>query len=159
ALNSYPSHLALGIYLKKQGLEARGTKYISETSDKELNKMREYLTKARAELSKSLQLTKKPYLSIFHLLDISSTMGEKNESYALLKKANTILPSNSLARNRYLNSITPRWGGSYSEVDRFIESCKSEGAPNFVIAQLQAVKFQDKGLTFYEKNNYQAASE
>jgi tetratricopeptide (TPR) repeat protein len=142
---SYSAHLALGIYYKKVGLTIRGGKFISETPKENIREMTRYLEKADNELKKSLALTSKPYLSIFHLMEISGTFGDRGYTKVLLSEANKILPNNALARERYLIFLLPKWGGSYSEVDSFISSNKKQGVPANVILQLESIKYDDMG--------------
>lgn len=149
--NSYSAHLALGIYLKKVGLAARGEKFIAETPERNLATMQRYLEKAETELRASLSLTKKPYLSVFHLLDIAAHLGDKQASKELVAKANNILPSNALARNRYIVSLMPRWGGSYNEAEYFIAQSLKARVPPEVIWQLEAIKSDDIGHGLEER--------
>jgi len=154
---SYAAHLAEGIYFKKRALAARGDKYISETSKEALEEMSRNFGPAKAELTKSRDLTKKPYLSLFHLLDVALYEGNRAEALALLTAANEILPKNSLARNRYAMSLMPRWGGSYPDVEAFIVKSKSEGLDERGIMQLQAILHDDKGHTLEERGDHAAA--
>jgi len=154
---SYAAHLAEGIYYKKRGLAARGDKFISETSKSALDEMQRNLVPAKAELTKSRELTKKPYLSLFHLLDIAAQDGDRSASLALLTAANEALPQNSLARNRYLTSLMPRWGGSYPEAEAFITKAKSEGLAEQGVVQLEAILHNDKGQTLEHDGNHDGA--
>lgn len=154
---SYVAHLAYGIYLKRRGSDARGEDWISETPQKNIDLMDRYYDHANKELRASLLLTKKPYLSIFHLLTISTQNGEKESSLALLRQANRVYPDNAFVRNRYAISLRPRWGGSYEELDKFISDTKKEGVPSSVIYQLEALEQEDIGQTLEEHKNHVAA--
>ncbi len=156
---SYAAHLALGIYYKRTGLAIRGEKFIAETPKENIREMTAYLDKAGDELRRSLTLTPKPYLSIFHLLDIAAHFGDRSYSKALLSEANKTLPDNALARNRYLVSLMPRWGGSYPEVDSFIASSKKQGVPANVILQLESIKYNDMGHALEADGQHRAAQE
>ena len=109
---SYAAHLALGIFLKRAGWEARGSRFISETSQAQIAEMHKLFGISQLELNRSLALSTKPYLSIFHLLDIARAEGDDEQSHALLARANKMLPNNRLARNRYLISLA---GGMLSQ--------------------------------------------
>lgn len=150
---SYPAHLALGIYLKKLGRAARGGDFVQMTAEEKLAQMKHYFGLAESELRRSLPLTAKPYLSVFHLMDISTYEGDRPWSKELLLQANRLLPANSLARGRYVTSLMPRWGGSYEEVDAFIKDAKSEGVPGRVIWQLEAIEADDLGHTYEERGD------
>jgi tetratricopeptide (TPR) repeat protein len=155
--DSYAAHLAEGIFLKKRGLAARGDKFISETSQSQLDEMRRYFGPSKAQLERSRALTKKPLLSIFHLLDIASNIGTADESLALVNAADTMAPGNALARNRYLQGLMPRWGGSYPQAEAFIVKSKDDGAPEDVILQMQAILHDDKGRALETQQDHDAA--
>lgn len=156
---SYAAHLALGIYLKRRGIDARGDKYIADTSREAMEQVSVYYRMAAEELRFSMTLTKKPYLSTFHLLTISMQFGDRDTSIAMLRRAKAILPSNSLVRNRYAISLTPRWGGSYEQLAKFISDTKGESVPENVVLQLEAIEHDDKGHTLEEQHQHDSAME
>ena len=143
--DSYAAQLALGIFLKSAGWEARGGKFISETSSQQINEMLRLFELSRSELNRSLRFAEKPYLTVFHLLDIARAEGDHVAELALLTQANRLLPSNHLARNRYLVSITPRWGGSYEQMRQFILEASKDGADQEGVMQLEAIIYNDQG--------------
>jgi tetratricopeptide (TPR) repeat protein len=159
APRSYVAHLALGIYLKKLGEKVRGEKFVEETPVEKLIEAESYFARANRELSKSLSLTSKPYLSIFHMLSIAAWMGERSNAETLLTAANKMFPSNALARCRFVKILLPRWGGSYGEADAFIAATQKEGVAPGVIYQLQAIKEDDIGHTLVSKGDHAAANE
>jgi tetratricopeptide (TPR) repeat protein len=155
--NSYVAHLALGIYYKRRGTDARGEKYLAETPDRDIARMAGFYEQAAKELRASMQLTQKPYLSIFHLLTISMQFGDRETSLALLRQANELLPSNSLVRNRYAVSLTPRWGGSYEQLGAFISATKAEDVSTRIVWQLEAIRHDDKGHSLMAQNRQSEA--
>src|SRR5262249_35476864 len=146
-----------GIYYKKRAQAARGDKFVSETSKEALDDMHKNLAPAKAELTKSLDLTKKPFLSLFHLIDIALLESDRSSATTFTATANEMLPKNSLARNRYFQSLMPRWGGSYPEAEAFIAKSKAEGLPEQGVAQLEAIMHQDKGQGLEEHGDHQGA--
>jgi len=157
APTSYPAHLAMGIYLKRKGIDARGTAYISDTPQQNIDLMRQYHAQAKIQLEKSLSLTKAPYLSVWHLLDMAIFSGDRDISRELLSVANGLLPNNRLARNRYMVSLEPRWGGSYAEMEDFVRTCRREGVEEDGIAQLEAIMHTDIGSSLEEQGNIREA--
>lgn len=148
--DSYSAHLIKGTFLKRMGFKIRGENYISQTPKQSIDTMKQYHEEAENELLASLKLTKKPLLSIFHLLDICKARGDRTTALALEKSANEMLSDNTLVRNRYFTSLAPRWGGSYEEMRDFIAKTKAEGVSDVVIMQLEAVMYDDMGATLYE---------
>jgi len=150
--------LIRGVYFKRKGNDVRGDKYISQTPQENLDKMRQYHERAIAELRTSLTLTKKPFLSVFHLLDIIQSEGSKEDSLALIAAANEMLPSNTLARNRFMGSLTPRWGGSYKDMREFISRSKEEGVSTIGLFQLEAIMYDDMTATSITRGDKQSAT-
>lgn len=145
--SSYTAHLARGIYFKRRGLDARGETSIDKVPKESLEMMRRYFALAEQDLEVSLKFAAKPLLSIFHLLNISQVRGDRSKSAYLLAYANKIVPGNALVRNRYMMTLTPRWGGSYEEMELFLKKTKLEGVEPSVLMQLEAIKFDDQGWT------------
>lgn len=154
---SYPAHLALGIYLKKRGEYFRGKKSIAETLQFNLDKMEELDKLSKSELDASLSLTSKPYLSYFHLLQISTDFGNDKASEYYFTQGRKILPRNRLIRNRYFISLTPRWGGSYLRMKNFIADAKAKGADAEAIAELEALTYDDLGQTALDNRDRDSA--
>lgn len=157
--NSYAAHLALGIYFRRRGMDARGENFIQDTPQSALDKMNDYYQKAILELRTSMDLTQKPYLSIFHLLTISMQYGDEQMSLDLLHQGNQMLPNNSLVRNRYAMTLLPRWGGSYEAFDEFISYTKAEGVQESIVQQLEAIKNDDQGKTLEKAKRHSEAME
>jgi tetratricopeptide (TPR) repeat protein len=156
---SYVAHLALGIYLRRRGDDARGGNFAADTSPESIDQMSMYHRRATEELRASIALTRKPILSVFHLLNISLHSGDRDKLITLLRQANEILPNNSLVRNTYALSLTPRWGGSYEQMDKFISATKRERVPENLVLQLVAIEEDDKGHTLEEQRQHSPAME
>jgi hypothetical protein len=159
APRSYAAHLARGIYLKKVGEKVRGEKFVQEIPVEKLTEANEYFARANRELRKSLPLTSKPYLSIFHMLSIAQWMGKQSDAEILLAVANKMYPSNAMSRCRFVKILLPRWGGSYAEVDAFIAHTRKEGVPATVIYGLVAIEEDDIGRGFESHGDHDAARE
>lgn len=155
---SYAAHLVHGIWYKRRAVDARGGEYIQNTPASAIEKMLRFNAASRAELRKSLALTRKPYLSYFHLLGLSLMEGRPAEAANYLADGNKILPSNTLLRNRYMVSIEPRWGGSYTEMEKFIARSRSDGASTEGLMQLEAIMHEDMGHTLVAQGRTDEAS-
>ncbi len=154
---SYAAHLIRGVHFKRKAADARGGKYISQTPPDKIQRMQQLDEIAFTELSNSLDLTEKPFLSVFQLLEISKSRGDKELSRGLVIAANKMLPSNTLARGRYMASLKPRWGGSYEEMEQFIAQSKKEEVSLIGLSQLEAIMYDDMGMTYWEQGDMQNA--
>ena len=145
--HSYVAHLALGVYLKHAATEARGHLYLQDTPQRDIDRYHEFESNARKELETSMALTAKPFLSVFHMMDLEGMDGDRAALSASAKRADSMAPSNYLARERYMGYLAPRWGGSYSEMDRYLASARRQGLPEEVTLRLEAIEESDKALS------------
>src|SRR5476651_96488 len=135
--NSYAMHLARGVELKQMGSQARGKRFISETSEASIQGMEYYFNLSSKELMSSLKLTPKPYLSVFHLMSIAGFTGDSQATLVLLNAANHMFPANQLARERYMMFLQPKWGGSHEAMEAFLARSRQDGADAAGLAILQ----------------------
>jgi Domain of unknown function (DUF4034) len=158
APKSYAAHLIRGLYFKRMDSEGRTGHYINRTSSGSNALLRQYQDLATQELLTSLKLAKKPFLSVFYLLDLTKLGGSREHSLALISAANVMLPNNTLARNRYMSSLKPRWGGSYEEMQEFISRSKEEGLNTAGLNQLEAIMYDDMAFTALQHGDKENAS-
>jgi TPR repeat protein len=126
---SYAAYLARGIYRKYLGLEQRGGKFISETSETQLRGMQLQFQKAMQDLRKSMELDDKPLLSYLHAMDIAKHFGDAQAERELLDAAAKVDPRNVIVRRKYLLTLETRWGGSPQQMRDFIAECRKQGLP------------------------------
>jgi Domain of unknown function (DUF4034) len=151
------AYLARGIYYRKLGAARRGSDYIYKVPPENLAFMEQMFDLSKNDLTTSLRLNPRSYLSVLHLLNIAQVEGDDSAARRYLKLGNGLLPSNFLIRARYLIHLTPRWGGSYELMDEFIETCRSEGLPPAKIDLLTAIKLDDRGHAEQEKQQNELA--
>lgn len=152
---SYAVRLIRGTYYKRAGFEARGTASASQTLPEKFAAMRKLHAIARPELEASLSLTEKPYLSVFHLLDLHE--GDRALHKSLMEAGTRMLPTNTLVRARYMRGLTPRWGGSYEEMKAFLAQARTSGATEDGLLELEAIMFDDMGDAALRQGDQQSA--
>jgi hypothetical protein len=150
---SYSARLIRGTYYKRAGFSARGSDVASRTPPEKFAAMRRLYALALPPLQESLSLTEKPYLSIFHMLDMLDRPARK----ALLDQATSMLPSNTLVRARYMRGLTPRWGGSHEAMWAFLSEARSTGATEMGLAELEAIIHDDLGDIAIRQGDVKAA--
>ena len=141
---SYVARVARGIYYKKVGFETRGTDYIQNTSQSQIDGMTEAFEKSVADLRASLNLDPKPFLSYFHLLDIGSAVGAKEELRGLYDRAIVLDPSSYAIRLKYMVTLQSRWGGSLEEMRSFYAECQRAGLTDAQNKELQGMLLQEQ---------------
>jgi tetratricopeptide (TPR) repeat protein len=145
---SYAALVARGSYYYAQGLDARGTAFIKDTPDENVEAMRVYMRKARRDLEQSLKLTQKPYLSRLLLMSVTRTAGGRRGAKAQYVEAAKLAPQSVELRLAYMTSLEPRWGGSLTEMEAFaVESraqLKDSAAAARVAARVPAYRAHER---------------
>lgn len=156
-IRKYPTspyaYLARGVYYRKLGEFARGTSYISQVPQVNITYMEKMHLLAKEDLSTSLRLNPRSYITILHLLNIAQFEGDDRAADKYLALGNAALPSNFLLRARYLIKLAPKWGGSHNKMEKFIEECRSQGLSQDKLNMLNAIKANDQGTVAEEQGN------
>ena len=134
---SYSARLARGAYWYRMGWAARGNEFIDNTPPERIARMEDYFAKSRPDLTDSLKLTAKPYLSVLYLLNVEILDGSADARRHWLDLGTSIDPNNSLLRMRYMFSLQPRWGGSIDVMAAFFNECVRRNAPAATLAELR----------------------
>lgn len=137
--NSYAAHLARGIYYFKSGVQTRGKKYISRTTNAQVQGMTAYLDRAQQDFQDSLALDSKPILSYRFLIGIATEYGKKDADRQLLDAALKLDPKAITVRRRYMMSLETRWGGSLDQMLAFQEESRKAGIADEQMQSLQAM--------------------
>lgn len=140
---SYSARMSRGTYFYRMGSYVRGTQFIAQTPRAQLAQMNQYLTKARADLKASLEMSKKPYLSALFMLNVANLSGTQEERRHWLDVGNALDPRNVLLRVRYMTTLQPRWGGSHREMREFLDECARQKLPKATLARLDLVIRRD----------------
>jgi len=122
---SYIPYLARGVFYYHMGWKARGSRWAKETRDEQFKKMHDYFKKSKDDLEKSLSINKNAVYAYYTFLRIANVEGNTDEEIKnFLKKALEINPHTLKVRQKYLRSITPRWGGSYKKMEDYIKNAE-----------------------------------
>lgn len=157
---SYPAHLARGIYYTKVAQQMRGSRWARDTSQRQFDEMWLYLALAVPDLERSMKLTAKPIVSVIQMLQVEKHASDPISYRKLLDEANKIDPLNYGARRRYLWTLTPRWGGSYEAMQKFLDECREQNLPQAHLALLESILYFDQGdMAYHRKNDAQAMAQ
>lgn len=117
---SYSARLARGIYRATTAWEKRGNDLARNTTDSQFRGFEETLKDAQSDLLLSLKLYARPVNSYRYLIRVSKGLSLDDER-DLLDAALKLDPKAMGPRFEYLDSITPKWGGSKRLMARFLE--------------------------------------
>lgn len=141
---SHAAHTARGIYRKRLGTRARGSRYIHETSPEQIREMVAHFERANRDLRRAMELHSRPYVAYNHLMDISGHLGDPADTRAIFDRARSIAPANAQLRVDYANWLKPRWGGSYAKIAALVEESRKAGMQPAELARLSAIVPRDR---------------
>jgi hypothetical protein len=154
---SYVARLARGIYYKRVGLDARGERYISETSRAQLDRMDSAFRRAVGDLGASISMDPKPFLSYFHTMDIGRQYLGNADIRKVFDGAAALDPNSLGLRIKYMIALEPRWGGSTKAMRAFLDESKSAHMPIGDMNQLEAMVYDEEGTEYRTAGNLSAA--
>ena len=130
APRSFASFAARAVHWRAIANQRRGTKYISETSQAQLDGMNQAHQQAITDLRQALALRPGLVAAYRQLILIAQKGSDGSVVRALLDRALEACPACFQVRVSYLVTRTPRWGGSYPEMTRFArETARRGGNP------------------------------
>lgn len=150
------SHLARGIFRIKMGWASRGTRWASQTTQSQFSGMESWFQGAKEELNYAITINPKLVEAYCYLIEIGMNEGGGNTKtlYSQALKAN---PSSFIAREFYLHSLLPRWGGNYEEMKKVIAEMKPYYKDNPQLKVLEGRIAADLGeLASFNKENQSA---
>lgn len=137
--------LARGVYLNKRGQLLRGSAPTSATPALNLNMLAAAHLRASTDLQYAIKLDPSLLPAYSHLLEVARySPGLKIDAEKLLASASLHHPRTFEARRRYLDILSPAWGGSFEAMERFTQSLDS-------IAEANPLLWTLKGQVHYEK--------
>lgn len=154
--NSAMAYLARGLYRTKTGWVNRGNNWASETSDSQFFGMAAWFDAAKGDLNRSIILDPTLVESYCYLIEIDMNEGGQ-QIETLFNKAIEINPSSFIAREFYLHSQLPRWGGSYDAMVVTIDKMKPYYDRNPQLRTLEGRIQADLGELAAYRNDYREA--
>lgn len=154
--NNYQPYLARAFYYFDEAWEARGKKWASETKENQFKQMKLYFDKATLDLEKTLELIDNSTIPYYLQLRISNTLGDHQE-YEILKKGLKVDDRSYQLRKMYLLSITPRWGGSFTKMQKYIKQIRPLFKKYPHLNGLQGIPFREAGRIQYSNHVYSDA--
>jgi len=150
--DSYVAHLLRGIILFHKGWNVRGAKYRSQTKEEKLEEMKEHFELALADFDKAILLYPKDVFARFFKIGIlknyKKRKHELDKAYSDALEAN---PLSYLIRAAYLDTLSPRWGGSFEKMKEYVISSGELGIKNPKLATL-VTRFYDHNAEYYWVN-------
>ena len=124
---SFAPYAARGVYREDVGWAQRGSEYSSKTSPLALAALRRQIALARQDFAEALKRNPRALSPRLALITAGKSDGEvQNE----LARAVTDFPESFLVRYYGMLGLTPRWGGSYAELERIASEAAALSTKN-----------------------------
>lgn len=154
---SYQPYLARASYFYNLGWKSRGGKWGVETTDEQLEAMRNYFSRAKRDIEQVLMIKPNHIVPYYFLINIYKAMGRKYEVKEITKKALKENPNSFRIRSAYLLALAPKWHGTYKEMDQFAIESQQYVSENPRLKALQGYAFYDAGSMQSNAKNYGVA--
>lgn len=132
------AYAASGYLSVRVALDDRGEDYVSRTASARLQKMREQLAFAEADLNQAIALN--PQVTpIYAALIQGANIGESHD-YAkhVIDQAMTVNPANFSIYESAMQTEEPRWGGSLESMQALVDKALGHAKENPLLALFQA---------------------
>lgn len=137
--------LVRGVYLNKRGQWLRGSAPTSATPTLNLNLLAAAHVRASTDLQQAIKLDPSLLPAYSHLLEVAKySPGLKIDAEKILASAVLHYPHSVETRKRYLDVLSPAWGGSFEAMERFTQALDP-------IAEANPLLWTLKGQVHYEK--------
>ena len=134
--------------------EARGHKWAIDKEQKEYKDMERYYSLALLDINEALKKNVRLDICYAMMVEIgTATANEEMKSKALADALKNHLYAYKI-RLKYLQTLTPRLGGSYDKMKTFIDGCSKYVAFNPKLKELSASIPADKGSVFSYLGKY-----
>ncbi len=115
------AHLIRANYYYRVGVNRRGSRFVSETPESDLNAFREYMKLATADALDSTRLDARNPYAYFTLLRIYSMSGNTPIMENAFQDAISRFPNYYPLYTERLETLAPKWGGSPQAMVAFVE--------------------------------------
>ena len=150
----YASYAAHAKYYCACARQARGRKWAIDKDQKEYKEMERYYSLALQNSSEALKKNVRLDVCYVMMVEIGSATADEGMINKSLADALKNHPYSYRMRLKYLQTMTPRLGGSYEKMETFIDSCARYVAFNPKIKELSASIPAEKGNIFSYLGKY-----
>ncbi len=155
--NSYAPFVARAEYYCACALKARGNTRTIEKDQDEYKEMELNYSKALQDIDQALQLNARLDICYAMKIEIGKALENNELITGGLVEASKHHPYGYRVKLKYVQTMTPRKGGSYEKMDGFIRSYEKLAANNPKLKELNASIPAEKGSTFLYLGKYDQA--
>lgn len=142
---SYSALLARASFFISRAWASRGTRWAKDTSPTQFEHMELNLDKARQDVASALKLRDELIVGFNLLISIEMVAPTSGSNRSLVERALANWPNSFLIRKAYMHFLTPRWGGSYNEMQAFADAAQTYAHANPRLKFLHGFIYVDQG--------------
>lgn len=154
---SYVAQMALATYYARAGWAARGGKYARETSSDRFAGMNRSFAKAIEGASAAIALHPTMAEAYSLLINVAMARGEEEREAELVRRALQQVPKSFRVRRTVMQTLRPRWGGSYPAMQAFAEESQRHAKENPRLHALRGMVAWDMGTLAVDDKNFGGA--
>jgi tetratricopeptide (TPR) repeat protein len=151
--SSGAAHLARANFHSARSWQARGDKFIRDTHPDALVRMNQLMAEARSDYETALtKLGKQCDLCYAGLLEARFVQGERTQALRLLDEAMHAMGGGIATPREYLRFLHPKWGGSWPEMERFVERFAADYAGSPAVPLLRSALLVERAIALADSN-------
>jgi tetratricopeptide (TPR) repeat protein len=155
--SSYVPFMARAEYYSACGWKSRGGAWANQTSEKQFDEMKRYFVLAMQDIADAIKINPQLDVGYEMMISIGSAVSNEELKENSLAEALKHHPYAHRVRKQYLYSLTPRWGGSYNKMEKFVDEAERSSMYNPRLKMLRAAIPADKGSIAAIEGNYDDA--
>ena len=155
--NSYQPLLACAFYYNRFGWESRGGAWAKDTSEEQMQNMRNYFSKAKTHINSVLSMRRHHLLAYYLLIDMAKAEGKRDALEDYRREILAYRPASLAIRSAYMESMSPRWGGTIREMEAYATESQKHINSNPKLAILKGYPYYAAGRELYSADNYTTA--
>lgn len=150
-------YLARAHYYWTKGWESRGYSWAKDTTQEQFRTMRQNFQKAADDASRALAINPKLLTAYIILMSISNATSDDAGLQDWSQAALELFPHSFLIHSSYMNAITPRWGGSYRQMENFAKAAEPYAQANPYLTFLYGYIYCDQAKVLKGEKRYDQA--
>lgn len=158
ATGSGTAYLVRGEFHLERAWLARGSAYAYQTHSDAFIRMKQQLVLAREDFQKAQdKLGPRCDWCVASLISVDILSGQRSRAVATLDVKLRQLSGGIMAPQTYLHYLQPKWGGSWQEMERFIDGFTKDFPAHPVIKTLQSDYVYAKAVALHQAQRHQEA--
>lgn len=156
---SYVPFVAQGAYYLTRAWDARGQDLAKDTTEEQFQRTREYAEKAEESLLKALEINPKAFRAFTTMIHVKQLHGGIPANVQVVQQSLSLYPESFLIRQFFIETLIPRWGGSYELMDLFAKEAQEYVDKNPKLRLLYGFSHYDRGKMSWRNRLVDQATE